>query len=256
MKENNKPKILIFDIETSPNLSYTWGKYDQNVIEFKEEWYMLSFAYKWLGEKKVHGFKLNDFSLYKKDKTNDLELCNKLWELLDSADIVIGHNSISFDIRKLNARFLYHSFKPFSDVKNIDTYRIAKQYFKFNENGLNALGQHLKLGEKIPHTGFKLWKQCMSGDKKAWNLMMKYNKGDVRLTEKLYMRFLPYIKNHPNYGLYLNKQFACPNCGENKLQKNGFYMTRISKFQRYRCMECGASSSSRFSEKGGKPDIK
>ena len=48
-----KAKILIYDLETSPNQGYTWGKYEQNVIQFTKEWELLSFAYKWLGEKKV-----------------------------------------------------------------------------------------------------------------------------------------------------------------------------------------------------------
>lgn len=30
-------KILLFDIETSPNLSYTWEKYQQDVIAFEKE---------------------------------------------------------------------------------------------------------------------------------------------------------------------------------------------------------------------------
>ena len=38
-------KILFYDLETSPNVSYTWGKWEQNVIAFKKEWELLSFAY-------------------------------------------------------------------------------------------------------------------------------------------------------------------------------------------------------------------
>ena len=43
-------KILLFDIETTPHTSYTWGKYDQNVIAFKEYGDLLCYSYKWLGE--------------------------------------------------------------------------------------------------------------------------------------------------------------------------------------------------------------
>ena len=49
----HKAKVLIFDIETSPNLSYTWGKWQQDVIKFQSEWEMLSFSYKWLGDRKI-----------------------------------------------------------------------------------------------------------------------------------------------------------------------------------------------------------
>ena len=46
-----KPKILLFDIETMANEGYVWGIWEQNVIAIKRPWYMLSFAYKWLGDK-------------------------------------------------------------------------------------------------------------------------------------------------------------------------------------------------------------
>jgi hypothetical protein len=53
-KKTKTPRVLLYDIETFPNEAYVWGKYDQNVIAFKKEWEMASFAYKWLGEKEVH----------------------------------------------------------------------------------------------------------------------------------------------------------------------------------------------------------
>src|SRR5690349_16138939 len=39
-------KVYLVDIETTPNLGYTWGKWEQSVIEFRKEWELLSFAYK------------------------------------------------------------------------------------------------------------------------------------------------------------------------------------------------------------------
>ena len=93
-------KILFFDIETAPNMSYVWGQWQQDVIDHVQEWYILCFSYKWEGEKKTHVVSLNDFDLYSKDLENDLNVVQKLWELLDEADIVIGHNSDAFDIKK------------------------------------------------------------------------------------------------------------------------------------------------------------
>src|SRR3990167_3818406 len=51
--KNPAPKILLFDIETTPNLAYVWGKYEQDVIQYKSEWYMLSWSAKWLGGPKI-----------------------------------------------------------------------------------------------------------------------------------------------------------------------------------------------------------
>ena len=43
------PRVLLFDIESSPNLSWTWGKWDQNVLRFEREWYILAISWTWLG---------------------------------------------------------------------------------------------------------------------------------------------------------------------------------------------------------------
>ena len=127
-------KILFFDIETAPNMSYVWGQWQQDVIDHVQEWYILCFSYKWEGEKKTHVVSLNDFDLYSKDLENDLNVVQKLWELLDEADIVIGHNSDAFDIKKANARFAYHDLGPPSHYQTVDTLKMARRHFKFNSN--------------------------------------------------------------------------------------------------------------------------
>lgn len=256
MNKEKTPKILLIDIETAPNLGYIWGKYEQNVIDYKTEWYLLSFCAKWLGEKKMISYKLNDFKLFKKDKENDFELIRKLWDLLDEADIIIGHNSDEFDIKKTNARFLFHHLRPPTPYKTLDTKKIAKKYFNFNSNKLDDLGRYLGIGRKMEHEGFSLWLKCMAGDESAWNRMIRYNKQDVILLEKLYKRFLPYITNHPNYGLYQQKEFACPNCGSYHLHKRGYAMTKTNMYNRWQCQECGSWSQSVKCEKKIKPQVK
>ena len=251
----DKLKILFFDIETAPNLAYIWGKYEQNAIAFENEWYIMSASIKWLGSKKTITYKLDDYKKYKKNKLNDLELCKDLWKILNEADIVIGHNVDRFDIKKVNARFIYHNMIPPSSYKTIDTLKIAKKYFKFTSNKLNDLGIYLKLGKKIKHSGFDLWLGCMNGNKKSWKLMKKYNKRDITLLEKLYQRFKPYIMNHPNLGLYLNKKGVCPNCGSKDLMKHGFRYTKSRIYQRWQCKECGAESRSAALIKNNKPTL-
>lgn len=239
---NRKPKVLLYDIETMANLGYIWGKYEQNVIEFKEHWYMITFAYKWLGEKTTHVKSLPDFPIYKKDKQNDRQLVEALWKLFDEADVIIAHNGNSFDIKKTNARFIKHKLLPPTPYKTIDTKLVAKRYFNFTSNKLDDLGDYFEIGRKINTGGFELWLGCVNNDKKSWDLMCKYNKQDVVLLEKVYQTMLPYITNHPNYNLLLDTTHSCPNCGEDKLQKRGTSITRVSKSQRYQCTGCGAWS--------------
>ncbi len=249
-------KILLFDIETAPNLSYTWGKWQQDVIDFKDHWYMLCYAAKWLDDGKMITSKLTDYNSFKKDKTDDFNVVKSLWTLLDKADIVITHNGDEFDIKKANARFVYHGLPPPSPYKTIDTKKVAKKYFSFTSNSLNDLGRYLKLGEKVKHEGFDLWLNCMTGEKKAWETMIKYNKQDVILLEKIYKRFLSWITNHPNLGLYKKLDFACPNCGSQHLNHRGFNYTKTNTYRRVQCVDCHAWSQYTTSEKRLKNKIK
>ena len=258
---NNKKgsKILLFDIENSPNLSYTWGKHEQEVIDFEKEWYMLSFAYKWLGDRTVKAYSLPDFKTYKKDKTNDKELLKELWKLLDEADIVVGHNSNKFDIRKTNARLLLNGFSKPSPYKTVDTLKEARKHFFFNSNKLDHLCTHLGIGKKVPTGGFGLWLSCMSGDIKAWKKMVRYNKNDVIILERLYLLLRPWVINHPNRALMDGKERACPACSSEKIHSNGFAYTQVGKFRRWRCLNpiCGANSQSRKAEKDFiRPELK
>jgi DNA polymerase elongation subunit (family B) len=237
----NTPKILLYDIETMANLAYVWGLWEQDVISVVKPWYILSFAYKWLGEKSIHYYSLPDFKGYKNDKSNDKELCHKLWELMDEADIVVSHNGTAFDSKKAMAKFAQHGFPPPTPYQQVDTLTVAKKYFKFDSNKLDNIAQYFGLGKKINTGGFELWEGCADkADKKAWYKMTKYNMHDVRSLEQIYYKFLPYMDNHPNYNLFGAKE-VCPNCG-GKLQRRGYSITRVSKFQRFQCQSCGAWS--------------
>lgn len=222
-----KVKTLLIDIETVPHKVYTWGKYDQNVIAFIEYSSLLSVAWKWLDEKKVYSLKRG---------SNDVSLVNQIWALFDKADIVVAHNGNAFDVKRCMAAFSRYGLKPPSPFKQVDTKLVAKKHFSFPSNSLNDIADFLKIGRKKETGGFDLWLKCMDGDKKAWKTMLEYNENDVVLLEKIYLRLLPYITEHPNLGMLLGE--ACSKCGSNKLQARGFSMTQTGKYQRYQCQSC------------------
>lgn len=229
-----KPRILLYDLETSPNIGYTWGKWEVNVIEFKKEWELLSVAYKWLGDTKTRVIARPDF----KDKT-DASITKALWKLFDEADITVAHNGNSFDAKKSRAKFVEHGLTPPSPSKQIDTKLIAKSQFAFNSNSLNDLGQLLKLGKKVPTGGFSLWLGCMAGDRKSWKKMKDYNKQDVELLEKIYKRLRPWVQSGTNLAAYTGNREDCPSCGSHATHHRGTIATTVSLYTRLQCQDCG-----------------
>ena len=238
--KRSKLKIGSFDIETSPNIGAYFNLYQEgNIVWTEEHWHILSFAIKDLHTNKVVCWALPDFKLYKKDPRNDIEVVKKLWEIFNTYDILIAHNGQAFDVKKVMARFIFHKMQPPKPCQFIDTKLVAKRYFKFDSNKLDDLGDYFGVGRKL-ETEKGLWKRCRNGDLKAWSLMKKYNKQDVILLEKIYLKMLPFIKDHPNVALMIDIERACPNCSSLNIQRRGYAYTRVSMFQRIQCLDCGS----------------
>jgi DNA polymerase III epsilon subunit-like protein len=250
-QEYRKPRILTIDLETTPIQAYTWGpKWETNLIDFVEHSQILSYSAKWYGGKQdTKG--LCDYTGYKPGKIDDKQLVKEVHSLIDAADIVVTQNGIDFDMKILNTRFLKHGMSPPSPYKNVDTKREVKKYFRLPSNSLNDIGQYFGLGKKLEHEGFPLWLRCMAGDMKAWTKMKKYNAQDVALTEKVYEKLLPYMKTHPNIGMYTGGH-SCGKCGSSHLQKRGYERTTASVFQRLQCFDCGGWSRESIREQGHK----
>ena len=243
-----QPKILVCDLETLPNQGYTWGRWDQNVIRFTQESCIATFVCKWLGNPKIISKALPDYPGYTPGSYDDKLLVADLWKLFDEADILVAHNGDQFDIKVATGRFILHGMKPPSPFKTIDTKKMVKEVARYNSNSLDDLCGLLDLGHKI-RTDFDLWEGCIKGDMKCWNQMVKYNRMDVLLLEKLYYRLAPYAKTHPNLTFWTRGM--CPKCGSHNIQYRGTVRCITRQYQRFVCNDCGSWGRLALSEKEG-----
>lgn len=229
-------KILLLDIETSPNVAHVWGLWQQNVgtNQLLESSEVMCWAARWYGEREVMFM-----SSYTSSHTS---MISGMHSLLDDADVVIHYNGKKFDIPTLNKEFVLLGYAPPSPYKQIDLLRVVRSNFKFPSNKLDYVAQRLGLGKKVKHEGHELWIKCMNKDPQAWKKMERYNKQDVVLLEKVYNKLLPWIKSHPNHNLYDDVERVCPSCGSNHLTKRGLARTIGGVYQRYQCFNCGSWS--------------
>ena len=245
--EVKKPKILLLDLENSPSVVVTFGRFKQNIHQdavLQEGGWLLSYAYKWLGENEVKGNVLTPEEAIAAD---DSGLCMELHELVEQADILIYHNGLGYDLPLLKARMLINGLPPIRKVKSIDTLVLAKE-LKMNSNKLNSLCRQLGIGEKLKHEGLELWVNCMKGDKNALEHMLEYNKVDITLLEELYLAIAPYSNRHPNLAVYSNNDKPrCGVCLSDEVKPTGnIVSTNLSRFEEYVC-ECGARFKSKQS---------
>lgn len=233
------PKVLIFDTENAPNLASVWRVWKENIqpAQLLSDWYMLSWSAKWMGDSKMMGDVVTPKEARAED---DARLMRGLHNLMNEADIVIAHNAIKFDVPIVQTRFLLNGMNPPSPYKVIDTLRVARNEFRFAHNKLDFLADRLGIPHKKLETEHQLWLDCRSGKQEALDYMLKYNKMDVTVLEEIYYKIRPYIKSHPNFNLYLNKDGACASCGSENLVKNGAYFTSVNKYDSYQCKDCGS----------------
>lgn len=229
-----KPDILFWDIETSLMTVYTfslWPKYIP-IEDVVEDWRILCICYAWNDEKpqRIVG--------------TEKSILRKFSRILNKADMISYHNGDKFDMKRVRGKLLQHGLPPtknFSPGDTIDTLKVAKKEFGFSSNKLDFIVDRvLGIGAKLV-TNKKLWIDCTKGCKKALDRMAKYCEHDVIEQRACYKLMAPFITNHPNMGHYSDNP-VCPSCGSEHTQKRGFATTRVSKKQRYQCMDCGAWS--------------
>lgn len=242
------PKILIWDLETGYAESAIFSFFNDRIPHdnLLKEWYIICGAYKWLGDTKTKAVSVLDYN--NKDTTDDYYVVKHLYEILSQADAIVHHYGDNFDIKKFNTRLIYHGFDPLPNIIQIDTYKIAKSKFKFMSNRLDYIGKYLGVGGKI-HTTPGLWMRCLRGVKSAIREMVAYNKQDVNLLEAVYLKLAPFVPSKLNFNHFYGEfEKVCPTCGDTNLQKRGFRLTRIAKWQRFQCQGCGAWSSAPIKE--------
>ena len=225
-------KICFFDIETS-NLNANFG-------------YILSFGWKFQGEKEASVISIADYPLFKRDPTNDKLLVKDIAEIMMGADVLVGHYSQRFDVPFINTRLLTHGFHPLPPIPHIDTWRICKYKMKLNSNRLDTVSKFLRVEHnKSPVDGIH-WVRAMAGNKKSLQYVIKHNLLDVLVLEEVYNRIRSLTTVHPNLNIVSGKYESCPVCNaEGKLQKRGFNIARTTKTQRFQCKACGSWSRGR-----------
>jgi len=241
------PVIKTIDIETAPKLAYVWKFWRENISpkQLVKHSYIMSYASKTLGDELVH---------YKETRTEDDEaVVAALVKELDECDIVVGHNIKGFDLPTIRSRAVAYGMKPWSPVKVIDTYQVAKRVFRFERNSLAEVARALGVAPKGDHVefpGFALWAECLAGNPDAWREMRKYNIQDVVTNEQVYKALLPWIPNHPNIAnLRDEEKLVCPKCGGNHIHYRGYYYTQVGKYHRFQCQDCGGWGRTRYTVK-------
>lgn len=236
-------RILTIDIETKPMKVWSFGLRDQfHPIEaIIDHGGLLCFAAKWVGEKEI---------LFFSEWADGYEAMVKAaHRLLSEADVVVHYNGDKFDTKKLNWEFDRLRLGPPRPFKSIDLMKTNRARFALPSLKLDYLAQQMGVGAKTKHSGLQLWIDCLTDEtpkaqSAARSKMERYNAQDVRITEKVYLRLLPWLTNSPHLAMYTGHEYSCPYCGKKGLNREGVTHTLVQSYWLNQCPNCGGWSRS------------
>ena len=229
--EDDPPSVLFMDIETFPIEGEAWSPWDTNILRVKKDWCVATWAAKWQGDNRM----MYDATTFKEAAArDDKRICLPLWHLFEEADIVIAQNGKKFDIPKMNSRWWKHGFGPPSSYRLIDTLEEARKTFSQTYNSLDELGKFLGVGGKMRTGGKELWFDYLDGVTEAKDKMIRYNKSDVELLERVYDKMKGWMPNHPRMSHNPNAEL-CPVCRDVNIKDIGYYTAKVKQYKEFRC---------------------
>ena len=235
-------KRLFWDIETSPNVMFSWRSgYKINLEPHMiiNERQVICICWKWEGQKKVYSLSWDD--------GDDVSLIRSFAPVLELADEAVAHNGDNFDIRWYNARHFMHDLPPIPMTRTVDTLKIAKRRFYLNSYRLDYIAQKI-LGRGKIHTNFDLWRDCIELTQpnkeirdRSVRKMVRYCKRDVAILEQVWKRMSAYETPSTHAAVVETgdpkDRWRCAHCGSENVATNKRRVT--AKGMTAWSMKCG-----------------
>lgn len=198
--ERIKANILYIDIETSKSLYYNYGpRVPSRYLredDLVHEWFMISWSASYIGNSTVWSQIVTPKKALQWD---DREIVKRLWDLMNSAEIIAGHNVQGFDFKRCNTRFAKHNLPPITGKKFIDTLKLAKSNYSFERNTLDYICKFYGLRGKDEVTN-EDWLKILKGDKPTFEKIEKYNRRDVIEGKIVLEKLIPSANKRETFG--------------------------------------------------------
>jgi hypothetical protein len=220
--------ILVYDIETS-DLMGDWGT-------------LICVGYKWIGDKAPTVISILDYP--GEDVLDDSNLIKAFYQIISRADMVVTFFGKGFDGPWMNHKYLENNLPALPNFPHVDLFFTSKSLVKVSRKSLDNLVTIYSLGKKY-NVSRRNWRLAKAGVAVGIKEVIKHCYTDVNLTEKLYFKLRPWIRQHPRVAGYE----ACAACGSKNLQRRGMATSILKgKRQRVQCQGCGHWSTRPWEE--------
>ena len=244
-------RVLVYDVETRPLVAMSWqarGDMYLGPDQLFDAGGVMAWSARWLDESKIR------WSSDHHDGHADM--VGGLYELLQSANVVMGFNHERFDNPSMATEFDELDLPRLAPVPQIDLLKVCRSNFKLPHYKLGYLASRFGLTDKVSNDGWKLWRACITdpetgypylgpipqggGCPKSWGAMKRYGRQDTGTTTELYwyLRRGGWIKKHPHAGLLGGDPNGCPACGSKSRTAIADHLSTTARYPAFRCDDC------------------
>lgn len=245
-------RILVIDVERQRGewRVRRWDPYPPKFLHMDmlvERPRIMCFAAKWYGSDDM--VYLDERGTSGKGVGGRKRMVKAMWELLNQADVVVTYNGERADFPWMQEEFMYLDLPRPMPYKSIDLIKVNRKRFALPYRSLRYLARETGTSGKMEHEGPDLWDLCAAGDIAAWDQMRAYNEQDVRVTEELWLKLLPWLDGSTHMGVLIGDDTTrrCPNCGSAHLtQQKKPARAHVREYEAFRCDNCGAPLRTNF----------
>lgn len=187
-------KVLYFDLETAlmKVTTFSTGRQWVNWKSVEQDTFVLCWGAAWMHKPKL---KVISKSVTGEQATmaDDYDCLLPLWEMMDEADYIVGHNMRGFDWKMVNARFITHGWSAPRESKIIDTLLLSHRRYRVASHSMDAWVKKLG-GQMKEDMRREDWEACLKGDEKALAKMEHYCRNDIKRGVQITKAFQAYYE--------------------------------------------------------------
>ena len=133
---------------------------------------------------------------------DDRKIARLIRDELNKHQLVVGWYSKGFDLPFLSTRLANYNMDRIKRHFHLDLIWYARGWsgIKPRNSRLATVAEFFNLGERKMAVDVEVWVRAMHGDTKAFKILSERCESDVRLTEKIYWKLLPFVSRLERYG--------------------------------------------------------
>ena len=237
---SNKPKILFYDIETSPLQAWVWRPGKQVVrhgqlVKGHTRYGIICITYCFNDGKPA---KAIQWDFKKQDTVNVVRAFDKIVRS-SRPDVIIGKNSDRFDNKHLNSVRMYHDLNAMPEFFKYtdDLEKQMRKYFYLPSYALDYFSDELGLGGKMKmcmQDWIDIVTRCPENGEKKLKKMVRYGKKDIVDTRAIWNYCIKHCEPKYNAATKVGG-IACRACGSFEIKKNGKRVAGKTIYQNFYC---------------------